>query len=312
MRYRLVATLSALLLLVTPDEVLLAQQDPATGAAPESSEPRDENLDAIRQTAVEFTEAFNRGDAKAIAELWTADGEYVDESGRNYTGREAIETGYAEFFAANPDAKLRLTVDALRLLSENSALEDGQAILEPPSGGVPTGSKYSVVHVKVDGRWLMASVRDAQVDREPANENLADLEWLIGSWIAEDHGVKTESVCRWLGDKCFVERKYTTSYVDGAEATGVQIIGWNAQDGHVQSWNFSPDGAFAVGVWSPTEGGWEAELTGVTSDGTATAAVNHLQRLDDNAYMWQSVERALGETVLPDSDEVVIRRNPAK
>ena len=36
-------------------------------------------------------------------------------------------------------------------------------------------------------------------------------------------------------------------------------------------------------------GGWSAEVRGVTGDGVPTAAVNLLTRLDDNAYVWQSV-----------------------
>jgi hypothetical protein len=124
--------------------------------------------------------------------------------------------------------------------------------------------------------------------------------------------VKTESECRWIGDKSFVERKYTTTGLDGAQKTGLQIIGWNAQDDQVHSWNFSPDGSFAVGVWAPIEDGWQASVTGATADGTPTTATNRLQRLDDNAYVWQSVERSLGDTAIPDTDEVVIRRATPK
>jgi uncharacterized protein (TIGR02246 family) len=267
---------------------------------------------AIRANAAKFTEAFNRGDAKSIAALWTTNGEYVDDLGRNYVGREAIEKGYADFFATNPGAKLNLTIDSIRVLSEQAAIEDGQAILESPTEDTSTSSKYSVVHVKSNGQWLMASVRDAHTTSEPEYDDMADMEWLIGSWTAEEHGVKTVSVCTWLGNKRFVERKYTTKGIDGSETTGLQVIGWNAHEGHVQSWNFSPDGGVAVGAWSPTEDGWLAAVTGVTNDGRPTAAVNSLRRLDDNAYVWHSTERSLGEIALPDSGEVVIRRDTDK
>jgi hypothetical protein len=46
----------------------------------------------------------------------------------------------------------------------------------------------------------------------------------------------------------------------------------------------------------------------MTGAGIPTSAVNHLSRLDDNAYAWQSVERYLGELALPDTGEVVIKR----
>ena len=157
----------------------------------------------------------------------------------------------------------------------------------------------------------MASVRDSHIETPSAYRNVADLEWLIGTWIAEDHGVTTESVCTWLANKSFMQRKYTITDVDGTKTEGVQLVGWNPIDGHVQSWNFSPDGGHAIGVWSPKEGGWTAEIHGVTGDGTLTASVNTLTRLDDDAYVWQSVQRTAGDVELPDTDEVVLKRQPA-
>jgi uncharacterized protein (TIGR02246 family) len=282
-----------------------ALQQADAGAAVAGEVSADEA--AIRAQSVAFVEAFNQGDAKALAEMWTPDGEYVDDAGRQYAGRGEIEEGYAALFAENPNATLQLTIDSLRMLGSDVAMEDGQAVVELPSGEPPTPSQYVAVHVKVDGRWLMASVRDEHVDSS-ASDDMADLDWLIGTWVAEEQGVKTESVCRWLGDHSFVERRYRTTGLDGAEAEGVQIIGWNAQDKHVQSWNFSPDGGFAVAVWTPTEEGWRATVQGITSEGAASFAINHLRGLDDNAYVWQSTQRVLEETPLPDSDEIIYRR----
>jgi uncharacterized protein (TIGR02246 family) len=312
MKLRLAATLTSALVLIANCLIVDAQQAQVTDVGSKNAAAVDENAAAIRQNASAFVEAFNRGDAKGVAALWTDNGEYVDESGNAYVGREAIEKCYADFFKANPGASLLLEVDSVRLLSADAAIEDGRAMLKLPPDDASTVSVYSVVHVKVDGKWLMASVRDARTDSGTAYEHISDLEWLIGTWTAEEQGVKTESVCKWIGDKSFVERRYTTKATDGAETTGVQIIGWNAQAGRVQSWNFSADGSFAHGVWSPTAGGWRASVSGVTVNGATTSAVNHLHRLDDNAYVWQSVDRSLGDAALPDSDEVIMRRSPQK
>ena len=127
---------------------------------------------------------------------------------------------------------------------------------------------------------------------------------------AETHGAKIESVCRWVANKSFVERRYTTTLVDGTKMSGVQLIGWNPNGGHVQSWDFSPDGGHAVGTWVPNDGGWSAQMRGVTGDGTLTTAINQLRRLDDNAYVWQSIQRTAGGMVIPDTDEVVLKRIP--
>lgn len=270
-----------------------------------------ESLAAIRAQSEAFVAAFNRQDADAVAAFWTQDGEYVDDAGRRFVGREAIAQGYAEFFAQGGEHEMHLMIDSLRMLSDDAAIEDGRAVVDPAPAGAPGVSKYTVVHVRVDGEWLMASVRDTWMETPSEYHNIADLEWLIGTWTAEDEGVTTESVCRWVAEKSFVQRSYTITNFDGIQTSGVQIIGWDPVDGHVQSWNFSPDGGHAVGVWTPRPGGWSAEMQGVTGDGLLTTSVNLLTRLDDNAYVWQSVQRTLGESVLPDTDEVVLKRQSA-
>lgn len=279
------------------------------GAKPPPA-PRESSLDlaAIRAGSQAFVTAFNNGDAKAVAALWTEDGDYSDESGTTFSGREAIEREYVRFFAANSGHKIRLVIDSLKLLSDRAAIEDGRAMLDPAPAGAPATSKYTAIHVKVGDQWLMSTVRDSRVEYPSAYRNVADLEWLIGTWTAEEHGAKTESVCRWVAGKSFVERSYTVTKADGSTTSGVQLIGWNPQDEHVQSWNFASDGGHAIGVWSPSENGWSAEIRGIAGDGTPTAATNLLTKLDDNAYVWQSVKRTAGGQRLADTDEVVLKR----
>lgn len=288
-------------------EVNSPRPDTKSSAEPRESSPE---LAAIRAGSAAFVAAFNKGDAKAIAALWTEDGEYIDDRGRRFAGREAIEKGYAELLSDNPGAVMQIAIDSLRLVSPNTAIEDGRASVKSGSGGAGGASRYTVVHAKADGKWLMASVRDTAFELPAAVRSAADLEWLIGTWVAEEHGVRTESVCRWAVDGRFIERRYTTTQLDGTKISGVQWIGWNAQGGHVQSWDFSPEGGHAVGVWSPTEGGWQAKVEGITGDGISTAAVNRLTRLDDSAYAWQSVQRFLGDVALPDTNEIIIKRRP--
>jgi uncharacterized protein (TIGR02246 family) len=313
--YVLSAILAAVLLTMPATAQPATAETGTTGEKPASPEPRRDSsadLEAIRAASDAFVAAFNQGDAKAVAAHWTQDGDYVDDFGRTFSGREAIEQGYAGFFTENPEARIRIVIDSLRLLSDCAAIEDGRAMVDPPPTGAPAVGKYTAVHVKVDGKWLMSTVRDTRVEMPSAYANVADLEFLIGTWTAEEHGAKTESVCRWVASKSFVERNYKVTHADGTTASGVQLIGWNPEGGHVQSWNFSSDGGHAVGVWTPTADGWSAEIRGVTGDGLPTVAVNLLTRLDDNAYFWQSVQRTAGETSLPDTDEVVLKRLPTE
>jgi uncharacterized protein (TIGR02246 family) len=288
------------------DRPVASNSDKPAAKSPANDSSGD--LAAIRAASQAFVAAFNDADAKGVAALWIEGGDYTDEAGRTVTGREAIAQEYAAFFKANPGVKIRLAIDSLKLLSDSAAIEDGRAVLDPAPAGAPATSKYTAIHVKADGKWLMSTVRDSRVETPSSYRNVADLEWLIGTWTAEEHGAKTESVCRWVANKSFVERSYTVTHADGTTASGVQLIGWNPQGRHVQSWNFSADGGHAVGVWTPREGGWSAEIRGTTGDGTPTTAVNLLTKLDDNAYVWQSVQRTAEGQSLPDTDEIVLKR----
>jgi len=279
----------------------------AAPAKPVKKSVESDDLAAIRQQSTEFAQAFNAADAKAIAALWTEDGEYVDAQGRGISGREAIEKEYADFFASHPGAKIQTVIDSLKLLSNGVAIEDGRSVLEPADAKGAGATKYMVVHVKVGDQWLMSTVRDAPAPAEMGRA-LDDLGWLIGTWVAEENGATTESVCRWVANKNFVERTYTVTHVDKSTASGLQLIGINPQNGQVQSWSFTSDGGYAVAVWMPSENGWTSENHGTTGDGTSTQAVNVLTRLDDNAYSWQSVSRTAGGVSLPDSNEIIIKR----
>lgn len=307
---------AALLTLFTGNLALAQGPDPAApdstapgSAATSTTRSNDPDLDGIRAGSKDFVDAYNKGDAAAIAGMWTETGDYVDGAGNTFVGRQAIEKSYADFFAASADAKLQLNIDSLKALSDTAAVECGTSTIEVPPVAAVVG-RYEAIHVKVDGRWQMASVRDVVIQTNVAEQNLSDLNFLIGTWIAEEHGNKIESVCRWISDDSFIKRDYTTTYFDGTQTSGLQLIGWNPQGGYIQSWTFSPDGGYAVGVWMPTEAGWSAQMQGMTGSGISTTSVNLFRRLDDNAYVWQSFDRTVGGVAIDDTNEVVIKRQP--
>ena len=54
---------------------------------------------ALQKNAEAFIEAFNKGDAKALAAFLTDDGDMVDQDGHQFKGRKAIEEDYEKLFA---------------------------------------------------------------------------------------------------------------------------------------------------------------------------------------------------------------------
>jgi ketosteroid isomerase-like protein len=57
--------------------------------------------ETIFSNAKSFVDAFEKGDAKAVAVFWAEDGDYVDLDGRHLQGRTAIEDAFKEFFKEN-------------------------------------------------------------------------------------------------------------------------------------------------------------------------------------------------------------------
>lgn len=278
---------------------------PTKNAAPAATVPGYEA--AIRQSAKDFAAAFDKGDAKAIAALWTEDGEFIDEAGTRTVGRAAIEQRYTEFFATNSGATIEIVIDALRQAGADTALEDGRAaVTVAGQAGAASSGKYTAVHVQRDGKWAIASVRD--LAPEPvAGPTLADLDWMIGTWHTEHLGKEMTITCRWLADKSFVEATFAKLEDGKPVPTATQIIGVDPRSGRITSWMFNSDKGFAQGVWVPHETGWAIGFEGVRADGTQTTAVNLLARLND-ALVWKSTQRTIGGQALPDTEEVVLKR----
>ncbi|MGC4007348.1 MAG: hypothetical protein QM811_31185 [Pirellulales bacterium] len=44
------------------------------------------------------------------------------------------------------------------------------------------------MHVKEKGGWKMATVRDRWEATPSTHDHIADLQWLIGDWTAEEYG----------------------------------------------------------------------------------------------------------------------------
>src|SRR6185369_16707217 len=85
-----------------------------TPREPEEPKTRGKEAPGKGKRAQEFIEAFNKGDARAVAGFWVPDGDYVDPVGRHIKGRAAIEKLYEKAFSARKGAKLTITVGSVR------------------------------------------------------------------------------------------------------------------------------------------------------------------------------------------------------
>src|SRR5262245_30938230 len=108
------------------------QQETKQTAAPAAARPEDEK--AIRAAAQAFAKAFQTGDQKSVAALFTEGAEYIDEDGDPVRGREALVKAYSEFFAKRKDLKAESKTDAIRFLGTDTAVEDGTFTVTAPDG----------------------------------------------------------------------------------------------------------------------------------------------------------------------------------
>ncbi|MCI0333435.1 MAG: SgcJ/EcaC family oxidoreductase [Planctomycetes bacterium] len=268
---------------------------------------------AVRQTAKAFADAFNKGDAKAVAALWATDGDYSIGSDM-VKGRDAIQKLYEEFFKSHPGSKIEVKIESVRVFAPTVAIEQGTASVSDSPNGPPTASAYSAVHVKQkDGKWLMASVSESEM---PAllKQDLSELSWLIGEWAAQDDAAKVEVVYEWIANKNFIRGETKVHAKGGAKEMigGTQIIGRDALTGQVVSWFFNAAGGHGFGAWTKDANRWLVQSQGATADGIPSSAVNVLYQADDNVMSWQSVNRTLGGQPLPDTKEIVIEREGTK
>ena len=160
---------------------------------------------AIINNAKAFVDAFEKGDAKAVATFWAEDGDYVDLDGRQLQGRTAIEDAFKEFFKENKGMKLRIDVKSVRFVAPDVAIEDGTSSVIPPDGAPPNQGSYTNVHVKKGGQWVLQSVREAPYTPPGNYAKLHGLEWAVGEWVDEGDGPEIGHVTlEWSDDGNFL------------------------------------------------------------------------------------------------------------
>ncbi len=216
-----------------------------------AGEVRADDEQALRAVVTESTRAFNAGDVKAVASLFSENARLVTLTGRVVNGRAAIEQLFASSFAEYPGQTIEVKTESLRFLGADSALEEGTATITSPSvPGDPAGSsetnRYSVAYVKRDGKWLQDSLRDYPLAESAleltAHQHLQELEWLIGDWVDESDEAEVHTNCRWSVNQSFLLRSFQVRIRGQAAMSGSQRIGWDPRFKQIRSWVFDSDG----------------------------------------------------------------------
>jgi uncharacterized protein (TIGR02246 family) len=267
---------------------------------------------AIRKADEAYVQAFNRHDAKALADAWSPEAVYLNRTtGDEVVGRAAIAEQFTAYFKQQPEVKMELEAGPIQFISPNVAVEQGNGKTLVPNAE-PEVVDYSAVYVRRDGQWLLDRVTDTTKTTAPPShyDRLKPLEWMIGRWVDSDKGddVDVETECKWTKNKNFITRSFTVTVGNEFNLSGMQIVGWDASAKQIHSWTFDSDGGFAEAVWTPKGDKWFIRNKGVLGDGRKATMVNIIKKVDDNSFTWQTVERTAGDELLPNVDEVLIVR----
>lgn len=278
-------------------------QGSSTAAAAEPSKAdRSADEAAIRKLSAEFTAAIARGDAQAVAGFWTAEGEYVAGNGTTIQGRDAIQQAYVKRLKDSGHPKIEVEVDAIRFVSQDNAVEEGTARVEKGTAA-PTTSRFSILYARENGTWRIAMLHERPAD----SAGLHDLDWLVGTWTARTPRGEVRTTYTWADNKKFLNMKFTIKNPDGT-TSGKEVIASDPRTGGLHSWLFEDSGGFGEAGWSRDGKRWVLASSGVEADGTEVSATNIVTRLNNNTFLWQSVERSIGGEQQPDIGPVRVTR----
>jgi uncharacterized protein (TIGR02246 family) len=282
-----------------------AEPPPAAEAAPAPS------AEATAVAAVDraYEAAFAKGDAKAIAALFTEDAEFTSDDGRTVSGRAAIETMSRAAFQSNKGATLAIDSGSVRLLAPGVAVQKGSTSVTGKDGET-SGALFTAVLVEQDGKWKYSQVIETpQADIAPG-ERLSELSWLVGDWQETDKssGLTIRSKFDWAKGGNFMTRNVTVKQGEEVQVEGWQIIGWDPLEERIRSWTFDTEGGWSAGIWVRDGKRWLVREEGVTPDGERTAADNTITQVSEDKLTWESYNRTIDGTPQPSLDKIEINR----
>ena len=304
-RRRFDALVSALVVVLAIDITAAQQPQKGTAGAGVSGDEQQ-----IRQGVVAFVEQFNAHKPEELSALFARDGRMVFADGTEVNGQEEIRKSFEESFKANPKMAVSVVVDSIRFLTPDVAVEEGATTSFPDGETLTARERYTVLHLKRDGRWQMQSVRVVKEESLSAYGELQPLEWLLGEWVDEGREEVVEAKFRGEENKSFLLEEFQVVRDGHVVLKGTQRIGWDPQAKQIRSWIFDSAGGFGEATWTPVADEWICKAKGVRPDGTSASATRRLTRSGQDRVLWTSTDRVAGDLELPGLQVTMVRKAP--
>ncbi|MDB5336446.1 MAG: SnoaL-like domain protein [Planctomycetaceae bacterium] len=269
-------------------------------------EVRAADATAIRTTMLSFGEAFQKGDAPAAAAFLTSGAELIALEGITVRGRDAIQEAFTNHFSKDARPKIHLDVGSLDFPSRDTAVQEGVMKITA-AGGEHTTNNYSVLLVREDGKWYLASIREWALEKSP----LEELEWLIGSWSAKGKDAEAQTTYEWFGNKTFIKAQFSIREKE-TTVTGMQLIGIDQETGNLRTWTFEADGGYGEGVVNRDGNKWVFETATALTDRRLMTSSNILIHVDKNTFTWQPIDLTIDGEQIANLPPVKVLRVEAK
>jgi uncharacterized protein (TIGR02246 family) len=268
---------------------------------------------AIESAADSYTAAFNKGDLGAFLAHFAADADYVDQGGKQHKGRAELAELFKGALVDGKGQQLKTAISSIRFLRPDVAIADGKAELTAPDGSTDSG-RFTAVWIKTAGKWLLSSVHDLperSATAETSSAPLQQLAWLVGDWSHKDPRFSVQVRGRWALARSFLVLEYTVKGKDNEDLTVVQYFGRDPLAGVIHAWFFDSKGGYGGGDWVREGNTWTANWSGVLADGRVASSTSSLKYLDDNNFLFRSVDREIGGLPMEDVEARFVRKAEA-
>ena len=269
---------------------------------------------AIKAALASYTAAFNKGELDGLLQCVAADADFIDDKGRQCTGKAALADLLKRALVDFKGYKLTAALTSLHFLKPDVAIADGTVDLTAPDGTIGTG-QFVTTWTKTNGKWLLSGIRDLAASRaasESVSPKLKQLEWLVGDWVQENPRSSVTINGRWALHQSFLVLEYAVTEKEEEDLSVVQYFAWDSMRGVITSWFFDSRGGYGGGDWARKGNTWTAEWKGVLPEGRTGSSFNTLKFIDDKSFLFRSVDREIDGVPMADMEAKFIRKTMGK
>ncbi len=144
--------------------------------------------------------------------------------------------------------------------------------------------------------------KDFRIHQESSShhDKIKELNWLIGSWKAQDENGEFTSTYQWTLDKNFIKQSFTLALKNEAPITCEQYIGWDPVQKVIRSWNFDSTGGYGECIWNSDGKTWYVPMAYTLANGKRAAQTLVFSYVDSDTYTFSAYNRDVNGTILQD------------